>query len=122
MGSLRVRKEKEMVTLGLALFISATSVAATGSACAQPQTPAAVQVEPAMVPPILMAYDQHGTARLIVTLSPNLAHPTQVELVQPSGDAILDSSAMLMARETAFTPETEQCSAVGGRYFYDFDF
>ena len=112
-----------MVTLGLALFISAaSSVGATGSACAQPETPAVVQVEPAMVPPILQAYDEHGSAKLIVTLSPNLATPTNVELVQPSGDAILDSAAMQMTRLTAFTPETQQCSPVGGRYFYDFEF
>jgi TonB family protein len=111
-----------MITLGLALFISASSVAATGSACAQPETPAAVQVAPAMMPPLLLAYDQHGTTKLIVTLAPNLTMPTKVELVQPSGDAILDSSAMQVARETAFKPETQQCSAVGGRYFYDFEF
>lgn len=111
-----------MVTLGLAIFISAASVAATGGACAQPETPAAVQFEPAMVPPILLAYDEHGEAKMIVTLAPDHATPSKVELVQPSGDAIVDSAAMQMARKTAFTPETQQCSPVGGRYFYDVEF
>jgi TonB family protein len=74
-----------------------------------------------MLPPILLAYDQHGTAKLIVTIDPLLATPTKVELVEPSGDAIIDSAAMQVARETAFTPETASCSPVGGRYFYDFE-
>jgi outer membrane biosynthesis protein TonB len=110
-----------MLTLGLALFISASSVAANGAACAQPNTPAIVQVEPAMLPPILLAYDEHGSAKLIVTIDPLLALPTKVELAQPSGDAIIDAAAVQVARETAFTPETASCSAVGGRYFYDFE-
>ncbi len=111
-----------MFTLGLTLLISASTIAATGASCAQPDTPAVARVEPAMLPPILFAYDQHGTARLIVTIDPNLALPTKVELVEPSGDAILDAAAMNVARETAFTPETQSCSPVGGRYFYDFEF
>jgi len=110
-----------MLTLGLALFISASSIAANGGACAQPDTPAVVRVEPAMLPPILLAYDQHGTAKLIVTIDPLLARPSKVELAQPSGDAIIDAAAMEVARQTAFTPETSSCSPVGGRYFYEFD-
>lgn len=111
-----------MLTLGLSLLIGASSIAATGGACAKPDTPAVALVEPSMLPPILFAYDQHGTAKLIVTIDPSLARPTKVELVQPSGDAILDAAAVQIARETSFTPETQSCSAVGGRYFYDFEF
>ena len=110
-----------MLTLGLALFISASSVAANGGACAQPDTPAVVRVEPATLPSILLAYDQHGTAKLIVTIDPLLSLPTKVELAQPSGDAIIDAAAVQVARATAFTAETASCSPVGGRYFYDFE-
>ncbi len=110
-----------MLTLGLALVLNASSIAANGGACVQPDTPAIVRIEPAMLPPILLAYDQHGTAKLIVTIDPLLARPTKVELAQASGDAIIDAAALQVASETAFTPETASCSAVGGRYFYDFE-
>jgi TonB family protein len=108
-----------MVTLGLVLLMGASTLAATNGACSKADTPALVNVAPATMPPIVLAYDQHGTAKLIVTLDPNLATPTKVELLQPSGDAILDSAAMQLARKTAFTAETQSCVAVGGRYFYD---
>ncbi|MBV8638811.1 MAG: TonB family protein [Candidatus Eremiobacteraeota bacterium] len=102
--------------------MSASTVAANGAACSTPDTPAVVQVEPAMLPSILTAYEEHGTDELIVTIDPNTARPTNVKLAQPSGDAILDAAAMQVARETSFTPETQSCSPVGGEYFYDFAF
>ena len=110
-----------MLTLGLALVMTASSIAATGGACVQPQTPAVVHLQPALLPPILLAYDQHGSAKLIVTIDPTLALPVKVELAQASGDAIIDAAAMQVARETTFTPETQSCSPIGGRYFYDFE-
>lgn len=112
-----------MLTLGLALYImSASTTAATGGACSQPNTPAVELVEPAMLPPILTAYEEHGTDELIVTIDPKSARPSKVELTEPSGDAILDAAAVQVARETTFTPETQSCSPVGGRYFYTFVF
>ncbi len=111
-----------MLTLGLALLMGTSMMAANGAACAQPDTPAIVGVQPATLPPILLAYGEHGTARLIITIDPNLARPAQVALAQPSGDAIVDAVALQVARATVFTPETQSCSPVGGRYFYDFVF
>lgn len=111
-----------MLTLGLALLMGTTTIAATGAACTTPNTPAVVRVEPAVLPAILLPYDEHGTATLIVTIDPNRARPAKVELAEPTGDAILDAAAMQVARQTAFTPETQSCSPVGGRYFYDLEF
>lgn len=116
------RKDRySMVTLGLTILMGAAALAtsSSGNSCAKPDTPAVVNVQPAMVPPILLVYDGHGTSNLIVTLDPKSEMPAKVDLVQPSGDAILDSAAMQMAKKTHFTTETQSCVAVGGRYFYD---
>ncbi len=109
-----------MVILGLTVLITAATLGASSTnACAKPDTPAVVNVAPAMMPPILLAYDQHGTSKLIVTLDPQRSLPSKVEMAQASGDAILDSAAMQVAQKTTFTAETQSCTAVAGRYFYD---
>ena len=64
----------------------------------------------------------HGVAQLIVTLKPESTVPAKVELVQSTGDMILDAAALEVARETQLAPETHACAPVGGRYFYEFQF
>jgi outer membrane biosynthesis protein TonB len=60
--------------------------------------------------------------QLIVTLTPGSTKPAKIELVQSTGDMILNAAAIEVARESEFTPETHACTPVGGRYFYNFEF
>ncbi|MBV8638812.1 MAG: TonB family protein [Candidatus Eremiobacteraeota bacterium] len=111
-----------MVSLGLGLFLaSASIVGANGATCTQPDTPAAVRSMPSETPALLQASGSHGIAQVIVTLTPQSAQPANVELVQSTGDAIVDAAAIEVARATLFVPETRDCNPVGGRYFYEFN-
>jgi TonB family protein len=101
---------------------TAPLIGANGTACTQPDTPAMVSAVPMQPPAMLLATDQHGTAELIVTLKPASAQPANVELLQSTGNEILDAAAVEAARKTTFYPETRACVAIGGQYFYEFDY
>ena len=106
-----------MLSLGLSMLLANASTVANGASCTQPDTPAAVLSIPTQMPSMLLASGSHGTAQLFVTLTAESAQPAKVELVQSTGDKILDAAAIQVARETEFAPETRACSPVGGRYF-----
>ena len=111
-----------MLSLGLSVLLANASTVANGAMCMQPDTPAAVRSTPEQMPAMLVASGVHGVAQLIVTLTPESSVPAKVELVQSTGDMILDAAALEVARETQFAPETHACAPVGGRYFYEFQF
>ena len=54
---------------------------------------------------MLLASGAHGIAQLIVTLTPESTQPANVELVQSSGDIIVDAAAIEVARQTQFAPK-----------------
>ncbi len=111
-----------MLSLGLELLLaSASTIGANGATCTQPDTAAVVRSMPNEMPAMLLASGSHGTAQLIVTLTPESTQPAKVELAQSSGDAIVDAAAIEVARETQFAPETRACAPISGRYFYQFD-
>ena len=111
-----------MLSLGLSVLLANASTVASGAMCSQPDSPAAVRSTPMQMPAMLLASGVHGAAQLIVTLTPESAVPSGVELVQSTGDIIFDAAAIEVVRQTQFVAETRACVAVGGRYFYEFQF
>ena len=95
-----------------------SALLAAGASCAQPNT-VPVVVKAPMASMLLTAIEAHGEAGVIVTLPAQNANPTDVELAQSSGDSMIDAAAVEAARHTVFSPETQDCVAVAGRYFYD---
>jgi TonB family protein len=99
------------------MFGFGLSVLLAGASCTQPETVPVVIKEP--LPSLLLAALQaHGTANVVVTLPAEVGSPTKVELAASSGDPMVDAAALQAARRTVFSPETRDCEAVAGSYFY----
>ena len=90
-------------------------------ACTIPSSPAAIRSLP-LAPSIVSAIDDHGTAELIVTLTPASSAPSDVQLSRTSGNAILDAAALRMARQAQVSPETQNCAPIGGQYFVEIEY
>jgi outer membrane biosynthesis protein TonB len=109
-----------MVPLALTLVVATNNIAVKNANCANPNVAASVSdVLFDGVPSIAAASDEHGVTKLRVTLSSNAGFPKKVSIESSSGLLAVDSVAMREAKNTIFTPEIQNCSAIAGEYFYE---
>ncbi len=92
------------------------------AACSKPAANAAVDGTAFFeVPEIAAAVGASGTSVVMISLSSTGALRSQ-SIVRSSGNPNLDRAALLSARMTKFSPEIQNCAAVGGTYLYTVDF
>jgi TonB family protein len=94
----------------------------TKATCTAPHTSAAVLGTPwDETPTIVQGQGLSGASVVQIDLQPSgsLAH---VALAHSSGNRWMDDAAIRTARQTRYTPETQNCSAVAGSYLLEVDF
>jgi TonB family protein len=95
------------------------SITAGGSRCT---SPASVAGEPyAEMPAIAAEEGAAGSAQVRIRLT-STGVLDSATLFASSGNRWLDDAALRSARLTRFSPEIQQCRAVGGSYLYEVDF
>lgn len=90
--------------------------------CSKPNASAAVNGTAFFeMPEIAAAVGASGTSVVMISLSSTGALRSQ-SIVQSSENPNLDRAALLSARLTKFSPEIQNCAAVGGTYLYTVEF
>jgi len=104
------------------VLLSANSAPAAESSCAAPDVPAGVvhAIQPDL-PALAELEHASGSAKVVVSIATD-GTVTASRILQSSGNALLDRTALATASATRFRPEIRDCVAVPGSYIYEINF